>query len=82
MQILRQITGCDGIEVVVVAVNPVDARAERLVASGFIGDVTDTQPERNLWMARGDLSCGPERAVDVAESADDAGSEDPAYLVV
>ena len=77
MEIRRQIAGGDGVEVVVVAVNPVDAGAERLVASGLVSDVADAQPERNLGMPRDDRPRGVERAVDVAEDSeryrDDAG---------
>ena len=66
MEIRRQIAGGDGVEVVVVAVDPVDASAERLVAAGFVGDVADAEPERDLGMARDDRARGVERAVDVA----------------
>jgi hypothetical protein len=41
MKVRRQIAGGDGVEVVVVAVNPVDRRTERFVAPVFVGDVAD-----------------------------------------
>ena len=82
MQARRQIAGRDRVEVVVVAVDPVDRRAERLVASRGVGDVTDAEPGGNIGMPRDDLARGAERAMDVAERAYDAGSEDPAYFVV
>jgi hypothetical protein len=63
-------------------VDPVDGRAERLVASCLVGDVAHAEPERDIWMARDDPARGVERAVDVAERADYAGSKDPAYFVV
>jgi hypothetical protein len=66
MERRRQIAGGDGVEVVVVAVNPVDAGAERFVASGIVGDVADADPERNLGVARDDGARRLERAVDVA----------------
>jgi len=66
MEILRQIAGGDGVEVVVVAVNPVDAGAEGLVSTLFVGDVADAEPEGNLGVARDDGSRGVECAVDVA----------------
>jgi hypothetical protein len=47
-------------------VNPVDARAERFVPAVLVGDVAHAQPERNLGVARDDLSRRLERAVDVA----------------
>jgi hypothetical protein len=53
-EIRRQIARRDGVEVVVVAVNPVDRRAERLVAAVLVGDVADAQPERDVGMARDD----------------------------
>ena len=77
MEIHRQIAGADGVEVVVVAVDPVDAGAERFVASLFVGDVADAQPERDFGMARDDRPRRVERAVDVAQDPepyrDDAG---------
>jgi hypothetical protein len=66
MEAVRKIARGDGVEVVVVAVDPVDRRAERFVTSVFVGDVADAQPERNLGMARDDRPGGVERAVDVA----------------
>jgi hypothetical protein len=66
MEIGRQIARGDGVEVVVVAVNPVDRRADRFVASLFVGDVPDTKPERNGGMACDDVSRRVERTVDVA----------------
>ena len=65
MQILRQIAGGYRVEVVVVAVDPVEACAERLVAAEIVRDVTDAQPEWNLGMPRNDGPRGVERAVDV-----------------
>jgi hypothetical protein len=75
-QIVRQIAGRDRVEVVVVAVNPVDAAAERLVAALLVGDVAHAQPEWNAGMRRDDLPRGVERAVDVSERAylGDAGT--------
>jgi hypothetical protein len=67
MKIRWEISGGDGVEVVVVAVNPVDRRRERFVPSSFVGDVADAQPERNPGMARDDRPGGVERAVDVAQ---------------
>jgi hypothetical protein len=66
MQVRRQIAGRDGVEVVVVAVYPVDTAAERLIAPGVVGDVADAEPDRNLGMARDDGPRRGERAVDVA----------------
>jgi hypothetical protein len=66
MQIRGQITGGDRIEVVVVAVDPVDRRAERLVAAVIGRDVADTEPERRLGVARDNRPRRVERAVDVA----------------
>ena len=65
-EVLRQVVRGDRVEVVVVAVNPVDAGAERFVAPVFVGDVADAEPERDLGMARDDRPRGVERAVDVA----------------
>ena len=66
-EIRRQVAGRDGVEVVVVAVNPVDARAERFIRAGLGRDVADAQPERNVGMRSDDGACGVECAVDVAE---------------
>jgi hypothetical protein len=66
MKVRREITRGDGVEVVVVAVDPVDRSAERFVTSLFVGDVADAEPERNLGMERDDRPGGVERAVDVA----------------
>ena len=73
MQIRRQITRGDGVEVVVVAVDPVDGGAERLVAGpcpepgrGVVGDIADAKPEWNLGMSRDDGSRGVEGAVNIA----------------
>jgi hypothetical protein len=66
MEILRQIAGGDDVEVVVVAVNPVDPGAERLVTAVVVGYVADAQPERNLGVPGHDRARGVERAVDVA----------------
>ena len=70
MQIRRQIAGRDGVEVVVVAVDPVDRSAERLVAPVRVGDVADAEPEGDVGMARDDAARGGEIAVNVAERAD------------
>ncbi len=66
VQTVGQIAGRNRVEIVVVAVNPVNRCAERLVAARIIGDVADAQPEGNLGMARGDRARGVEGAVDVA----------------
>jgi hypothetical protein len=74
MKIGREIAGGDGVEVVVVAVNPVDGRADGFVAAacpersrGGVGcEVPDAEPERDVGAARDDLSRRVERAVDVA----------------
>jgi hypothetical protein len=66
-QVLRQVVGRDRVEVVVVAVDPVDAAAERLVGAGSVRDVADAEPERNLGVARDDGSRGVECAVNVAQ---------------
>ena len=66
MEIAREIARGDGVEIVVVAVDPVDGRADGLVAAGVGCEIPDAQPERNLGMARDDLSRRIERAVDVA----------------
>jgi hypothetical protein len=66
IEIRRQIAGRDRVEVIVVAVNPVDGDAERFVPSGIIGDVADAEPERNIGMPRDDAARGVERAVNVA----------------
>jgi len=70
MQIRRQIAGRDGVEVVVVAVDPVDRGAQRFVAPVLVGDVADAEPEGDVGMARDDAARGGEIAVDVAERAD------------
>jgi hypothetical protein len=67
MQILGQRAGRDRVEVVVVAVDPVDGRAERLVGASVRRDIADAQPEWNLGMRRDDRPGRVERAVDVAE---------------
>ena len=69
MEIRWQIAGGDGVEVVVVAVDPVDPCAERLVSAEFVGDVADAQPDRDLGMPPNDGARRVERAVDVAERA-------------
>jgi hypothetical protein len=66
MEIRRQIAGRDRVEVVVVAVDPVDGCAEWLIPSCVRRDVADAEPEGNLGMPRDDRSRGVERAVDVA----------------
>jgi hypothetical protein len=65
-EIRGQLAGGDRVEVVVVAVNPVDGGTERFVAPGFVGDVADAEPERNVGMPRDDAARRVERAVDVA----------------
>jgi hypothetical protein len=69
-EVLRQVVSRDGVEVVVVAVNPVDPGAERLVPALLVGDVADAEPERDLRVPRHDRARGVERAVDVAEGAE------------
>jgi hypothetical protein len=66
MKILGQIAGRDRVEVVVVAVDPVDGSAEAFVAAFVGGDVADAQPERDFRMPRDDRARRVERAVDVA----------------
>jgi hypothetical protein len=75
MKIRRQIAGGNGVEVVVVAVDPVDGRAEWFVAARLVGDVADAQPEGDFGVARDDPAGGGEVAMDVAERAE-------GYLVV
>ena len=70
MEILRQVVSRDRIEVVVVAVNPVDAGAERLVAPRLVGDVPDTEPERDLRVLRHDGARAVEGAVNISERAE------------
>jgi hypothetical protein len=70
MKVGRQIAGRDRVEVVVVAVNPVDRRAERFVSAAGVGDVPDAEPERNLGMVRDDGPRRVECAVNVPERAD------------
>jgi hypothetical protein len=65
-QIGWQIAGRDRVEVVVVAVDPVDRCAERLIPSQVRRDVADAEPEGDLGMPRDDRSRRVERAVDVA----------------
>jgi hypothetical protein len=67
MEIRGQIAGGDRVEVVVVAVNPIDRHADGFVAPVFGGEVPDAQPERNLGVTRDDRPRGVERAVDVAQ---------------
>src|SRR4051812_46837026 len=67
MQVRRQIAGSDGVEVVVVAVDPVDRTAQRLVEPRVGGDVADAQPERHVRMARDNAASGQEIAVHVAK---------------
>jgi hypothetical protein len=83
-QIGRQIARRDGVEVVVVAVNPVDGSAKRLITAVVGGDVANAQPEGNAGMPRDDVARRGEVAVDVAERAEDgrsAGGCDPPYFV-
>ena len=68
MQIGRQVAGRDRVEVVVVAVNPVDRRADGFVAAALVSDVAYAQPEWNLAVARDDRPRTVERAVNVSES--------------
>jgi hypothetical protein len=66
MEIRREISRGDGVEVVVVAVDPVDGSADGFIPATFVGDVADAQPERHLGMARDNRPGGVERAVNVA----------------
>jgi hypothetical protein len=70
MQVRRQISGRNGVEVVVVPVDPVDRGAERGIfkirSTRLVGDVADAQPEGNLGMPRDDTARRVERAVYVA----------------
>lgn len=66
VQIRRQIPGCDRVEVVVVAVNPVDRSAQGFVPAVLVGDVADAQPEGNVRMAGDNRARLGERAVNVA----------------
>jgi hypothetical protein len=66
MQIRRQLAGGDGVEVVVVPVDPVHRRAERLVRAALRRDVADAQPEWDAGVARDDPARVLERAVDVS----------------
>jgi hypothetical protein len=70
MKVGRQIAVRNRIEGVVIAVDPVNRRAEGLVAASLIRDVADAQPERNVGVPGDDGASGAERAVDVAESAE------------
>ena len=76
-EIRRQIAGRDRVEVVVIAVNPVERGGERLIAARVGRDVADAQPERNLRVPPDNRPRGVERAVNVSEDAegyrDDAG---------
>jgi hypothetical protein len=65
MEIRRQIAGGDDVEVVVVAVDPVDAGAERLVTAVLVGNIADAEPEWHLGVPRDDGPGRVERAVDV-----------------
>jgi hypothetical protein len=67
MKIRREISRGAGVEVVVVAVDPVEAGAERFVTSVFVGDVADAEPERNLGVPRHNGPRGVECAMDVAQ---------------
>ena len=66
MQIRREIARGDGVDIVVVAVDPVDRRADGFVESRISRQVPDREPERDLGMPRNDRLRGGERAVDVA----------------
>jgi hypothetical protein len=68
VEVRRQITGRNRVEVVVVAVDPVDPRARRLVRTRSGRDVANTEPERDVGMACDDGARRVERAVDVAEN--------------
>jgi len=65
MQVRRHAPGRDRVEVVVVAVNPVDGSADRLVAAVLVGNVADAEPERDLGVPRDDRAGWLERAVDI-----------------
>src|SRR6187399_279003 len=69
MKARRQVTGGDGVEVVVVAVDPVDGSPEGLIPALLIGDVADAEPDCDLGVAPDDVARRVERAVDVAERA-------------
>jgi hypothetical protein len=58
------------IEIVVVAVDPVDRRAERLVAPFVCCDIPDAQPERHLGVPRDHVARGVEFAVDVSQGSE------------
>jgi hypothetical protein len=66
MKVRRQVAGGNRVEVVVVAVNPVERGCEGLIAAGVGRDVADAQPERNLRVPLYDRPSGVERAVDIA----------------
>ena len=66
MQIRREIARGYGVEVVVVAVNPVDGRAGGFIAAICGRQVPYAQPERDLAVPLDDRSRGRECAVDVA----------------
>jgi hypothetical protein len=61
----REIARRDRVEVVVVAVDPVDRRADGLVPPLGAGQVPDRKPPGDLGMPRDDRPRGLERAVDV-----------------
>jgi hypothetical protein len=65
-QVWRQTAQGNRVEIVVVAVNPVDRRAERRVVAVFGGDVTNAEPAPDLGMRRDDAAGVGKGAVDVA----------------
>ena len=71
-----QVAGGDRVDVVIVAVNPVDTGAQRLVTAVFVGDVANAEPEGNVGVRRDDRPRRVEGAVDVSERAylGDAGT--------
>ena len=58
------------VEILVVALDPVERRRERLVAAVGVRDITHTKPERHLAVPFHDSSCRLEGAVNVAERAE------------
>jgi hypothetical protein len=66
VEVVGELTGRDCVEVVVVAVRPVERRTDRLVEAGVGGNVAYAQPQGNVRMLRDDVAGGGEVAVDVA----------------
>jgi hypothetical protein len=62
-----QVARRDEVEILVIALDPVDRRREGFVPSGCIGYVADAQPERDVRMPSDDPACLLESPVDVAE---------------